>query len=203
VPKTIFSQQPRIKNQQEATRVRWFRTWHQQIGLVLLIFFVVMALTGILLAWKKHSFGLMQPSGLKGQSKDLADWMPVADLLAIAQAEFVKQHGADAPASLERIDIRLHKGLVKFVFEDRIWGIELDGATGEILHSGRRYSDLIEKIHDGSVLALLLPDGDDYAKRMYSTLTGLGLLGLTLSGFWLWYGPKRIRERKRKPLARD
>jgi hypothetical protein len=35
--------------------------------------------------------------------------------------------------------------MVKFIFAENYWGIQLDGATGKLLHIERRRSDIIEK----------------------------------------------------------
>ncbi len=53
---------------------------------------------------------------------------------------------------LERIDLRKNNGMVKFVFENHYWEVQLDGTTGELLQLSIRQSDVIENIHDGSFL---------------------------------------------------
>jgi len=97
---------------------------------------------------------------------------------------------------LDRIDIRKEKGMVKFVFIDRYWGIQLDGATGQLLHIERRRSDFIENIHDGSIFDYLLKTNQGQIKLFYTSIMGLALLTFTVTGFWLWYGPKRIRKKR-------
>lgn len=96
---------------------------------------------------------------------------------------------------LERIDIRKDKGIVKFVFEEGFWGLQLDGVTGRLLQIDRRRSDFIEKIHDGSILDLYFGVTGGEIKLVYTTIMGLALLVFTVTGFWLWYGPKRMRRR--------
>jgi hypothetical protein len=90
------------------------------------------------------------------------------------------------------IDVRKDKGMVKFVFNDHFWGIQLDGATGKLLQIERRNSDMIENIHDGSILDHYLGTTGEPIKVVYTTIMGLGLLIFTITGFWLWYGPKRM-----------
>ena len=94
---------------------------------------------------------------------------------------------------MDRIDIRPDKGMAKFVFADHFNGIQLDMATGEVLHIEKRRADLIEKIHDGSILDHYLDTGGGQIKLFYTTVIGLALLVFTVTGFWLWYGPKRMR----------
>ena len=43
-------------------------------------------------------------------------------------------------------DIKKEKGMVKFIFSENYWAIQLDGATGKLLHIERRHSDIIENI---------------------------------------------------------
>ena len=102
----------------------------------------------------------------------------------------------DASLSLEmdRIDIRPDKGMAKFVFADHYNGIQLDMATGKVLHIEKRRADFIEKIHDGSILDQYLHTGNGQIKLFYTTVIGLALLVFTVTGFWLWYGPKRMRK---------
>lgn len=101
---------------------------------------------------------------------------------------------------LERIDIRKDKGMVKFVFIDHYWGLQLDGATGELLHIERRRSDFIENIHDGSIIDYFLGTGE-WFKVVYTSVMGLALLTFTVTGCWLWYGPKVMRRQARRRSA--
>ena len=94
---------------------------------------------------------------------------------------------------LDRIDIRQDKGVAKFIF-DEYYGIQIDGATGALLHIDQRRADLIENIHDASILDNYLDTGG-YIKLGYTTIMSLALLLFTVTGFWLWYGPKRMRQR--------
>jgi hypothetical protein len=71
----------------------------------------------------------------------------------------------------------------------------LDGFSGEVLSIGTRHSDWIEKVHDGSIIDFYL-GGDETVKLIYSTLTAIGLLLMSISGFYLWYFPKLIRKLK-------
>lgn len=95
---------------------------------------------------------------------------------------------------LDRIDIRPDKGMLKFVFIDKFWGIQLDGVTGKVLHIERRRADFIEKIHDGSLVDHYFKLSNQPIKLVYTSIMSLALLTFTITGFWLWYGPKRMRK---------
>jgi hypothetical protein len=76
---------------------------------------------------------------------------------------------------------------------EKYWALQLDGATGALLHIERRRSDFIENLHDGSLVDKLLGISGGWFKVFYSTTLGLALMLFTITGFWLWYGPKRMR----------
>ncbi len=78
----------------------------------------------------------------------------------------------------------------------KYWGIQLDGATGKLLHIERRRADFVENIHDGSILDYYFKT-DGQFKLIYTTIMSLALLIFTVTGFWLWYGPKRMRRQSR------
>jgi hypothetical protein len=102
--------------------------------------------------------------------------------------------GQDFSAEVDRIDIRKDKGIVKFNYLNHFSEIQLDGATGKVLSVNHRRSDFIEKIHDGSIIDFYLKTTDGQIKLFYTSLMGLGLIVFTITGFWLWYGPKRMRK---------
>lgn len=185
---------PKItKRQRQAKWLRIFRKVHRTTGAALFIFFFFISITGLLLGWKKHSGGVILSKTYKGTSTNLKEWLPVDSLHTIANAYLLENVSPNLSTEIDRIDIRKEKGIVKFVYADHIWGLQIDGATGKVLHTERRYSDLIEHIHDGSVLDDYLGTSDNQIKVFYTTIMGLALLLFTITGFWLWYGPKRMR----------
>lgn len=180
-----------------ANLIRILRKIHRTIAIFLFAFFLVVSVTGLLLGWKKNSGGLILPPTSKGVSSDLKTWLPIDSLRAIAVKALHDSVSPGLSDELERIDARPQKGMVKFVFADDYWEIQLDGTTGKVLLVDRRRSDIIENIHDGTILDVLFNTKNDQFKLSYTTIMGLSLLMLTLSGFWLWYGPKRLRKQKR------
>jgi uncharacterized iron-regulated membrane protein len=181
--------------QQQAKLIRTFRKIHRTTGALLFVFFFFISLTGLLLGWKKHSGGLILPKSYKGTTTDLKDWLPLDSLHQNACKFLHDSVSADISLDLERIDVRKDKGMVKFVFADSFWEVQLDGASGQLLVIDRRRSDFIEKIHDGSILDYYLGTTGGYVKLVYTSIMGLALLTFTITGFWLWHGPKRMREK--------
>jgi uncharacterized iron-regulated membrane protein len=177
-----------------SSAVRSFRSIHQYIGLVLMGFMLLMSITGVILGWKKHVPALL-PETSRGISANLGEWMPLDQLNQVATETLQQQVAPDISLVLDRIDARPDKGVVKFVYRDHYWEVQLDAANGEVKSVARRNSDLIEQIHDGSIVGQVF-------KVAYTNLVGWGLLALTLTGFGLWYGPKVIRRQKAQAPAK-
>jgi hypothetical protein len=180
-----------------ARRLRLFRKIHRKIAVILFAFFFIVSLTGLLLGWKKNSLGLILPPSSTGISSDLKTWLPFDSLQSLAVKALHDSVSPELSADLERIDARPQKGMVKFVFADDYWEVQLDGTNGKVLLIDKRRSDIIENIHDGTILDVLFNTKKDQFKLSYTTIMGLSLLTLTITGFWLWLGPKILRNRKR------
>lgn len=184
--------------QRQAKVLRIFRKIHRITGACLFVFFFFVAITGLLLGWKKHSGGLILAKSYEGTSTDFKQWLPLDQLHQIACKVLHDSVSRNLSLELDRVDIRKDKGMVKFVFVADYWGIQLDGATGKLLHLERRRADFIENIHDGSILDKYLGTSNQQIKLVYTTIMGLALLTFTITGFWLWYGPKLMRRQATK-----
>lgn len=183
------------QRKRQAKILRVARKLHRTTGALLFIFFFIVACTGLLLGWKKHTGGVILPKSYSGKSTDMKDWLPVDALHQKALTVAREQISPDLSTELERIDFRPDKGMVKFVFVEDYWGVQIDCTTGELLHIERRRSDFIENIHDGSILDYLIDTDGEQFKLVYTTIMGGALLLFTISGFWLWYGPKQFKRR--------
>ena len=177
----------------QARWLRAFRKIHRITGLSLLVFILVISTTGTLLGWKKHTSDLILSKSYTGTTTDLKKWLPIDSLHTNACKILHDSVSSELSPELERIDIRKEKGMVKFIFKNHFTGIQLDGATGKLLHIEVRRADFIEKLHDGSLLDRYLNTGNEQIKLLYTSIMGLSLFVFSLTGFWLWYGPKRMR----------
>ncbi len=184
------------KRKKQAKILRIFRKVHRSTGVFLFVFFFFISITGLLLGWKKNSNELLLPKAHMGTSSNLEDWKSVADLHKIANNILTDSFSSKLSLTLERIDIRKEKGIVKFIYKNHTNEVQLDGATGQLLNIGKRHSDIIENIHDGSILDDYFNMSNDQIKLIYTTIMSLALLTFTITGFWLWYGPKRMRNTK-------
>ena len=183
--------------QRQAKIIRIFRKVHRITGATLFIFFFFISVSGLLLGWKNNSNGLILPETKTGSSTNLTQWLPIDSLYK--KACFILHDSISNHLSLDidRIDIRKNEGTLKFVFENHYWEVQLDGATANVLSIGKRNSDFIENIHDGSILDTWFNTSNKPFKLAYTTIMGLALLLFTISGFWLWYGPKKMKRNKR------
>lgn len=181
------------KRQQQARIIRQFRKVHRITGAFLFLFFFIISISGILLGWKKDSGGSILPETQTGTTSDLSKWLPLDSLRDKAVLVLRDSVSPELSPTIDRIDVRQTKGSVKFLFEEHYTGIQLDGASGEVLSIGQRHSDLIENIHDASYLDKVWGT-PGVIKLIYTSLMGIALLVFTITGFWLWYGPKRMRK---------
>lgn len=168
-------------------RLRQFRTLHHWVGIAVVLFMFISGITGLLLGWKKN-VDLLQPPTIKGGSVDIADWVSYETVVRNANraldSVLHEQHG------IERIDARPDKGIIKVVYLN-YWEVQVDGKSGKALSVAPRHADWIEHIHDGSIIS-------DGFKLLYTNYIGLGLMTMSITGFWLWYGPRRIRQKKKE-----
>ena len=183
----------KTKRKKQAKLLRIFRKVHRFLGAFLFVFFFLVAISGLFLGWKKNSGGLLLAETKNGTSGDLSKWLPLEVLYEKANSVINDSVKADKIITLDRVDIHKDKGVIKFIYEE-YYGLQLDGATGELLEFGKRQSDLIENIHDGSVLDTYFKTSGNPIKLVYTTIMGIALLLFTITGFWLWYGPKRMRK---------
>ena len=185
---------PNTKRQ--ARLIRALRWLHRKLAIFLFVFFLVMSVTGLLLGIKKQT-KLLAPTE-KGGSRNLSDWLSFDSLAKNAIAYLRDSVDPALSPEIDRMDVRPGNGIVKFRFRNHYHGLQLDGATGKVLSTEIRRSDFIEQIHDGSILDSLFGLKQDQVKVSYTVIMGLSLFMLVVSGFWLWYGPKRLRRLRRQ-----
>lgn len=182
------------KSKKQAKTLRMFRKIHRLTGAFLFVFFFIVSITGLLLGWKKNSNGIILSESFKGKSTNPKDWKSLDELQQSAEKIAKEKIASDFSSEIDRIDVRPDKGMVKFIFVEDYWGLQLDLTTGELLHLEKRRSDFIENIHDGSILDYIFGIDGGYLKLAYTSIMGFSLLTFTITGFWLWFGPKRLRK---------
>lgn len=182
------------KRKSQAKILRIFRKIHRTTGAFLFVFFFIIAITGFLLGIKKHSAGIILPQTQKGTSTELHDFLPL-DSLQNNAVHFLSVYLNDKEKSeIDRIDVRPDKGMVKFTFKSNFYEVQVDGSTGGLLQIETRRSDVIEKIHDGSIVDYYSGFKSGTFKLVYTIIMSFALMVFTITGFWLWYGPKKMRK---------
>jgi len=180
----------------QAKTIRIFRKVHKIAGICLFVFIFFVAITGILLGWKKNSGGFLLTKSISGTSSNFTDWLPLDSLHTNACKYLHTAVSANLSTELERIDIRKDKGMAKFIFANHYWAVQVDGATGKLLQIEQRRADFIENVHDGSILDKYFGTKNEPIKLLFTSLSGLALLIFTITGFWIWLGTKRLRTQK-------
>lgn len=171
---------------------RFFWTAHKWTGLTLGVVFLVTAVTGLLLLWKKE-FAYLQPPTQQGVQAPLADFLSLDEVWHIVAAQ---QHADFRTADdVDRIDVRPGKYVYKVRSRHNDTEMQIDASTGAVLRIDTRRSDFLERVHDGSWIS-------DGVKVFVMPLVALGLLFLVFSGTWIWLHPKIRRARRRKAHAR-
>lgn len=163
---------------------RWIRRLHRWGALITLIPMLLVIVTGLLLQLKKD-VNWVQPTTQTGSGT--APALEFSQVLTIASR--VPEAEISDWSDIRRIDIQPQRGVMKIIAGNH-WELQLDSITGQILSSQYRRSDWIEGMHDGSFFA-------DWAKLYIFLPNGLILLGLWLTGVYLWWLPIGVRRKKK------
>ena len=135
------------------------RKLHRIGALISALPLLVILISGLLLQLKKQ-VDWIQPPTQRGSSE--APGLDFEGILELTRA--VPEAQVQDWADIDRLDVRPERGIVKVRCKNR-WEVQFDSASGEILSSTYRRSDLIESFHDGSwfgdgvKLYLFLPVG--------------------------------------------
>ncbi len=183
----------KIKSLAKASR--WYRKAHRFVAIPLVAFLFIMGATGLLLAWKDEL-------KLKPPAETIeANGRLLISLDSIKKNAVLHIKNLGLSTEIDRIDYRPTKGLAKVVFVNHFIELQVDCFTGEIVSEKTRTADIIEMIHDGSILDFIFKNSSKPVKLFYSTITSLALMFLAFSGYWMWLKPKKIK--KLKTLGTD
>ncbi|HXJ97597.1 MAG TPA: PepSY-associated TM helix domain-containing protein, partial [Gelidibacter sp.] len=125
---------------------RWYRKTHRWIAIISVFFLLIVSLTGLLITWKDEL--RFQPPSTKvvTQNGTLLSIQTIHDN-AVAHIKSLK-----LSPEINRIDYRPNKGMAKVRFEDHFTELQIDCYTGAIISEKTRTADIIEAIHDGSII---------------------------------------------------
>ena len=169
---------------QKSAAPKVHRRLHRLGALLSALPVLVVIVSGVFLQVKKE-WSWVQPPTQRGSTTELAiDWDTI-----LASAAAVPEAGIETWDDVDRLDVRPGKGMLKVRAKSR-WEVQLDASTGEVLQTSYRRSDLIESIHDGSFFG-------DATKLWVFLPAAFVLLGLWLTGIYLWLLPHLVRRRRR------
>ena len=124
------------------------RQVHYWISPFIIVPVILIFTTGVLLQLKKQS-NWIQPSIEKTSPNK-----PTMLISYLEAAKSVPEANIKSWEDIDRIDIRPDKGIAK-IRSNNHWEIQIDSETAEIFSVNYRRSDIIESVHDGSLLAML------------------------------------------------
>jgi len=124
----------------------------------------------------------------------LNKWLPLDSLEKLATITLNEKTSSKFEHA-ENIQLKPSKGYINFSFKNN-YNIQVDGATGTAIHIEQKNGSFIQDIHDGAIVGDWFNLKSGLTKTIYSTLMGLALLFLTLSGFYLWWKPKQLKQSK-------
>jgi uncharacterized iron-regulated membrane protein len=177
-----------------AKETRFYRRFHKFIAVPMIFFMLILGSTGLLLTWKAE-LKLQPPSQQSAFTNQSLISLSIIEQNAIRYADSLQ-----LPSAINRLDYRPAKGIAKIRFENHFTELQIDCYTGKVISVKQRPDNVIEMIHDGSIIDYLFKSKSENVKLVYSSITSFGLILLAFSGFWLWLKPKQIKRHKMKKV---
>jgi len=164
------------------------RFFHRWGSILISVPVLLVIITGIILLLKKESNWIQPPTQPGGSTELTVSFDQVLEKVkAVPEAEVENWE------DISRLDVRPGKGMMK-VRANNGWEIQLDSKSGEVLQVAYRRTDLIESLHDGSFF-------HDYAKLWFFLPSAVILLGLWLTGIYLFLIPSMARRKRKKKVT--
>lgn len=161
---------------------RWMFFTHLWLGVTISFLVLIISVTGVMLNHKRLLGFIPETDAVRPQA--FASALPLPELAQHAAAAVAPEVAA---AGIDRMDVRPQKGLIKIRFKDSdVSEVTLALDDGTVLLLGQRNDSFLEQVHSG----------DAFHKHGYllSDVAAIALLGLMLSGFWVWLYPHtRVR----------
>lgn len=161
------------------------RKTHRWGAILIALPFLIVLISGLFLQVKKQ-FNWIQPPTQTSDTE--VPGLSFDNILEIAQS--VPELKARNWDDIDRLDVRPGKGIIK-IRGNNNWEVQIDAATGKILQSAYRRSDIIESIHDGSWF-------HDGAKLWIFLPSAVVVTILWITGIVLFFKPYLSRRRNRK-----
>ena len=170
--------------------LRAARKWHKRVSTILFAFFFIISATGVLLGWKSLFASKIYSSGHSPMIHQKQPWLPMDSLLAFAKADLRDKVPGDSIDEIVSLNAFPDKNLIRVSFRNQ-YNVQLNAVSGELISIEKKATDLIVKIHDGEWFDDMVNSKNEVIKTTYTSIMGLALFFLTLSGFWMRFMPKR------------
>ena len=165
---------------------KWTRKTHYWGAFIVLLPVLIISITGIFLQLKKE-IDWIQPPTVSG---DLPNNPSISFEEILEAAKTVKETNIESWNDIDRLDVRIDKGIVKVRTKDR-WEVQVDTYSGKVVQVAYRRSDIIEEIHDGSWF-------HENVKLLIFLPSGIILFILWVTGFYMVLIPYLSKWKKRK-----
>jgi hypothetical protein len=183
-----------LKTRALAKQARILRKIHKYFAIPLVLLMLILGITGLLLTWKSELHLTPPSQQVTINQKSLISLSQISEN-AIRYADSLQ-----LSSTINRIDYRPAKGIAKIRFENHFTELQIDCYTGKVISVKQRTDNVIEMIHDGSILDYLFKSKSENIKLFYSTITSVGLILLAFSGFFMWLRSKQIKRHKMKKV---
>ena len=165
---------------------KWTRKTHYWGAFIILLPILIVSITGILLQLKKEIDWIPPPT----VSGDLPNNPSISFEEILEAAKTVKETNIESWNDIDRLDVRIEKGIVKVRTKDR-WEVQVDTYSGKVVQVAYRRSDIIEELHDGSWF-------HENVKLLIFLPSGIILFILWVTGFYMVLIPYLSKWKKRK-----
>ncbi|MDH3315437.1 MAG: PepSY domain-containing protein [Gammaproteobacteria bacterium] len=181
--RTAQGQHETPKNRTHGAVYRLVRKTHLWVAIIVALPLLLLLVTGVALQVRKP-VDWIQPTTEVG----VARYDPgVGHAQILAAAKAVPEMRVEDWSDIAALDYRPKNGIIKVRNHDDL-ETQVDAKTGEVIRTGRRWNNLIARVHDGS----------EWGMRLWFFLpAGLLIVYLWISGFYL-----AVMETSRKLRAR-
>lgn len=156
------------------------RAIHRWVGILTSLFMVMMAFTGLLLAWKKK-FDWIQPPTQKGSQYE--SMTEIAPLHLIAQAVFDQGiPELQSQKDFDRFELHADKRIFKVTSKEGFHEVQVDAKEARVLSVAKRNDQFLEKVHDMSFFA-------EWTHAYLLPTVAISLMVLGLSGIYMFFVP--------------
>ncbi|MGG4266533.1 PepSY domain-containing protein [Peribacillus simplex] len=166
------------------------RKVHKWSGLILSVFFMFIAVTGLLLVY-------MIPLGVAdelrvGKEASPSQSVPMDRVVSIAASQGLPN--VNSVEDIFRIEYRPSANVYQVRFNNS-QSVQIDASTGNVLSTNPDYSTFLITLHDGYFFG-------NWYRYTFLTITGLSLILLSFSGYYM-FGFPLYKRRMAKKKARD